>query len=460
MDAEGNIIPFDRLEVTTSTMLVSFNGNVGNTSAFHLFPITRMDLPPKVGRGKTYVIPHYPIPGHVLATRNGPTFRGVRWTSSEKYFQNCIPFCVSAKRENIKGKLLSNGIHTCGPKTVEEGLEITQYMIDHLKTIQQQLDYCQQNYEAFYKTVRWFLHSTRGPQRRRYYTEAVNNADFAIADGSPFPSFLIDSILTQPKDISDRYLACKFRDVIVEHIDYFRCTVTYSLEQVPVAPEPVEMVEFLIDKFEDYEEIAYPQYFPEGIDKNIASFLTQTLEGLSTYSDVLGIVDWISTFPYITSPELSIGSHDVYMVNYNYPIGWEVNRNNMNELFNNVPDFSSTYANDITSSVRIILPYELTEEEEMRRRPDANHHNTFLVFLSGKVTHIGPGGKRMEDAYYRFMNIVRDNQQFLRLHPNVATFEVTDSPKKLQSISYKSPCEDYAWNQHLANTWQHAVSCY
>ena len=546
MDPNGRVIKFKDLPVTTITMLVEFNGNVNNYAAHFLFPITPVWLPPKSSRGSSITIPHYPIPGKILAARNEHHFRGIKWTTNEKYFENCVPMCISAKRANIKQKLLISGIHMCGPKSVDEGLEAAGYTVNHLKAVQQQIDYCRNNYCKFLEAIEWFINATRGVNARRYYdrpltpdyilsipdkipgsepdklslyasVENINNASFDLAyggmgtemgtgmnggmdclfdmevddgicfmiDGSPIPRGVQNAqsiCSTQNVNISQNYPGSPMvmspavmspvspmvmspavmSPAVMSPLPVGSCNnnngynngynngnnasnkpIRYSkngsldpwfeyspeAENHPYHIKPIEecyeeyrahegySADFIIMETEDYVTWTYPSFIPPHIDERMAEFLTQTLdeEGTKTHGDIIKLMDSLRFLPDVCSYDLNISGHKIYMVNYNFSLGWLPDRGQFDILFNCVDGFACVYNNDVSPYARIICPYELTEEEIRTRKPDANHHVTFLVYRSGKITQIGPGGKRMEDAYNRFMSVVVTNMNTLKL---------------------------------------------
>ena len=79
------------------------------------------------------------------------------------------------------------------------------------------------------------------------------------------------------------------------------------------------------------------------------------------------------------------------MVNYNYSLGFEVDRTRLNQFIDGQNGFISRYNNALANSVTIELPYDPPKGTAIKRRKNKVPHHTFLVYKSGSVTQSGPG---------------------------------------------------------------------
>lgn len=191
--------------------------------------------------------------------------------------------------------------------------------------------------------------------------------------------------------------------------------------------------------FEDLDIVSEVEDYT--INSNISgntpmiSYLLSLKEDFAYHSDYVNKLDFIYTLRTLVSRNLSIGSSDISMLNYNYSLGFDVNRSALDKAFKENPEgFYSNFNNALAPQVSIQLPYEpkinidqytiikqikegdqaqfdlinaIRERKQKRKKKKVPHH-TFLVYKSGSVTQSGPGGEIMEEAYYKFMNKIAD----------------------------------------------------
>src|SRR5438270_847055 len=98
-----NIIPYERLNVTTMTLIMSLNNEVNAELAFHLLPIKRIDVVRKKETSK-FKLTHCNIPGSILSMRFRKNVRGVIRNKSTP-FKNAVTIDISTKKKNISLKL-------------------------------------------------------------------------------------------------------------------------------------------------------------------------------------------------------------------------------------------------------------------------------------------------------------------------------------------------------------------
>jgi hypothetical protein len=100
------------------------------------------------------------------------------------------------------------------------------------------------------------------------------------------------------------------------------------------------------------------------------------------------------------------------MVNYSYSLGMSVDRWELANHINDRNGFKARYCNSTDHSVTISLPYELPDEDGVRRKNKPTRH-TFTVHKSGIVTQSGPNIDLMRAAYYRFMTTIMQIRNFI-----------------------------------------------
>lgn len=110
---------------------------------------------------------------------------------------------------------------------------------------------------------------------------------------------------------------------------------------------------------------------------------------------------------------LSLVSIHKVMINYNYDLGFKVNRWLLSNYIKQVdPGFQSDYDNTVHYSVIIKLPIDNKKSIfKSKKRP----YHTFIVYKSGLVTQSGPDEILMEIAYNRFMNAISNIKDMISL---------------------------------------------
>src|SRR5690606_5654792 len=116
------------------------------------------------------------------------------------------------------------------------------------------------------------------------------------------------------------------------------------------------------------------------------------------------------------------------MVNHNYSLGFEPDREVLNTIVNGNYGFSSSFVHDFAASVSIGLWYDpalrtgVTIDGKVipvpqtgnKKRKLEEHLNTILVWKTGQVTQSGPETAMCRQAYLLFMKIITDHADMIR----------------------------------------------
>jgi hypothetical protein len=151
---------------------------------------------------------------------------------------------------------------------------------------------------------------------------------------------------------------------------------------------------------------------PPTIDGRIVSFLLRQQPDFLYHSDFCSELDWILTLKQVTTRPLEIQQVCKAMVNYNYDLGFHIDRYELVTRINGLNGFYARYDNAVEHNVTIELPYEVPANHRAMRRKNKHPCHTFLVYMSGLVTQSGPGEELMREAYYRFnatINSIREH---------------------------------------------------
>lgn len=352
----GEIVDFDKLKVTTMTLIMGLSQHTIKEAVFHTLPIVKINTEGIRPTSKCK-LPHCKIPGSIISMRYGNMVRGI---IKKNPFKNAITIDISTKVKNISVKLSSNSIQMCGASSEQDGLEAATYIVEYITNIQKILDLMQADPEHAQACCQYVANVTKGEELER------------------------EVIRSKPLDNNTEML---IYDMVIDHA-----------------------------------VICPPTDIPVQYNREIVAFLSQFWLEFLYHSDMMNKLKYLLTLREVIVPEqhtvpLHIRNYDLVMVNYNYKLGFEVNRSNLSKYIDRMNGFTTRYNNSLSTSVTIELLYEPTNRSDGGRKKNKVPHHTFLVYKSGAVTQSGPGGQLMKDAYYLFMNTIMEIKDLIVYDP-------------------------------------------
>lgn len=353
------IKPFKDLKVTTMTLIARFSGKLQINPIFCLLPITKIDLPEKKRNTKKIKIPHCGIPGAILSLRFSGFTRGIFRTASRRHFRNSITMDISTETKNISLKLSESSIQMCGPTSLEMGQEAIHHLFGHIREMQEHIQYIKLHQEDAERAVEWTMEHTKGSFKRRTEMEMIPCVNVTLA--------------------------------VTEHHD----------DHSVVIPSEKDII-------------------ASGLDQKIIHFLLRQCPEFDHHSQLCE--DFCHTMQVDWMVEGQLECLNIYkaMVNYNYHLGFKIERQHLKNVFDSVDgEWCARYDPRLDHTVTIQIPYEVPPELQFMRKKDKIHCHTFMVQKSGVVTQSGPDEKMMEEAYYKFMNIIRKNIGYIQQNDNV-----------------------------------------
>jgi hypothetical protein len=357
-DQITEIPDFNNLRLTTMTLIVELEGNIAVMPAFQLLPVTRVQIRKNRNTSKCK-LPFYPIPGAILSMRHrvgkvGIT-RGIIRTSAKSYFKNSVTIDISISHKTINMKLSSKKIQMCGATSIEDGLEAVGYLMDHLIKIQKILNRFKRNPQMRDKVVKWLTNASKGREILR-----------AIIYKGP---------LTE-KELEEKNI---------------------------MADIPDEDKECVYDHL-----LLRPAIIPEDIDNDMAMFLMSLIDDFQFHTDYINKVLFVVKLDRIISDVVTITDINEVMVNYNYNLGFPVDRFLLNEYIHGVNGFYSRFDITVENNVTIELEHTPDKLSVARQKKKKIPRITYLVYGSGAVTQSGPGRKAVKIAYYKFMTTISE----------------------------------------------------
>lgn len=475
-----SIVNFDNVKITTMTVILDLEGEAIIEAAFPLFPITRLDLN-NISRTKKKLKIPWPgkqYAGSIFSAKFSNITRGIIKTTSNKSFRNSVAIDICTSEKNVSAKLVKNKIHMCGPNSTELAVEAGQHIINHLKNIQDELDYIGTHLHDRDETIKWLINETRG----ECFTinedtqeivkleegESIKNSVVYDKNGDvkytykeiPFkwepgdnvnPDNVVVNKYGQPyfrsltkreqKDGITNYPIMIVGDVVKidskgdipidEKGNKFSKVCRVPLRVVEVTS--VKIPKLILDSFENKMRINYPT----NVNPRIASFFLQYLQDYA-YHNVL--CEFFSSFKEISrvfipnSEEdiLKIGNINIAMINYSYSLMMNVDRWALARLIDGHEGFQARYNNTTDHHVTVTLPYEKNEDETINRK--GNTSISWMIYKSGIVTQSGPSPELMRPTYYKFMEFINSVRDQIGLKDG-RVFKIKFKSSKSEEIS-------------------------
>lgn len=390
------IIPFEDLQITTMTMIMSLTNGVNVEAAFQLLPITRIAIH-QTRESSKCKLPHCAIPGSILSMRYRGNVRGVIRSKLDP-FKNAVTIDISTVKKNISLKLSSFSIQMCGASSREDGIEAATHVLNHLIYVQNILTRMGDDPGGTYDAIEWVKNVTRGElvERPIWDEQEFTNVSLRI-----------------------------YRPILCHTI-----------------VKPVISVQG-----ENQGDVI--SSIPNNLDNHVVMFLLYLCDDFIYHEDMCRKLDFIPNIHVIIDEPLALKHVDEAMVNYNYSLGFEVDRYLLNLYIDQQHGFISRYNNALATSVTIELPYDPPAGTSIKRRKNKIPHHTFLVYKSGSVTQSGPGGTLMHDAYYLFMNVISQLKPYIEYGKNPATYQYQSGVNNVNYTQSHGICNVPAQYMHV-----------
>lgn len=155
---------------------------------------------------------------------------------------------------------------------------------------------------------------------------------------------------------------------------------------------------------------------PEELDADMAELLLSYTIDYVYHSDYLSKLDAFMTIDKrIYTPgmgPLRFLSATPRMANYNYSLGFRVDRIQLKLCIRGLYGFVPRYDNGYDGSVIIDLPYDADEPRKEKKVP----HHTFTTHMTGSVTQCSPAWDKRVEAYNIFMRAINEIKSQIMAH--------------------------------------------
>jgi len=340
---------FKDLKITTMTLIVNLSGMVDIRSAFHLLPITKLNFK-KHRESKKYKLP-LSTPGSILS---------VRFKENDK--------------ELVRGIVINN------KKSFKNSITLdisTKTKNISMKVSREKIQICGAPSETVGTEAAIYIinHLKNIKNCVNYINKNTNNYNECI-----------------------EWLKINAKGNVAEKIVYERVKCKNLILNIQ-------------DTIIDYK--INVKTYPDYLDDNIMKFLYSYAVDLFYYSDFINKISNIRKFTTIFQEQLNIDKINEVMVNYNYKLGYKVNRLKLNELIDGMNGLYSHYDSDLGHCVTVQLPYEPIEKSYKKKK--STPCITFLIYHSGSITMSGANYKIMENAYNTFMKTIDEIKEKIML---------------------------------------------
>jgi len=458
LNTNMSIVNFNNLKVTTMTVIVNLEGDAFIESAFPLLPITRLDLSKTNTSKKKFKIP-WPgkeYAGKIFSVKFQGKTRGIVKSSSGKSFRNSVAVEICTSGKNISAKLVKNKIHMCGPTSRELAMETAEHIINHLYSLQQDLNYIHSHTKELNTVINWLENECKGEEYiineetqeiiDLHETDYILNNVVYDSEGNvryvfketEFKWLQGDTINSENvimdkhghpyyRNLTNREKKDGLRDyplmIIGENLVIpnegdrvptdLRGKKYKKVIRVPLRVRKVTSVKFpdCFHKGVEGDNITYPEH----VDQKIADFLIKYGQDYAYHSTFMDFLKSVKNLKQVCTPNLGIKDMNIAMINYSYTLKMNINRRKLSQLIDGYDGFDARYDNTTDHHVTITLPYELPEGFESIKRKNKNLCHTFMVYKSGIVTQSGPLPEIMEGAYYKFMGFIESVRDQIRL---------------------------------------------
>lgn len=359
---DGEVVSIDRLPITTMTSLATLTHSIDISTVFKLLPLIsreEFDIAFEAQKGNPKIasldkLPHC-SPGSIIDVRDQKGHRG--WhPKPTKPFKNTFTFDYSTDTKNISVKITPISIHTCGVKSMSEEIK----NVDSILEVINRAVIFQRNMIHYEDEFDRVIQMTKGEKIECKVTSAsCSGNDVIIIEDIKDDH----EIVFPPKDSLnevERYLVSlcydfKFHSQLVSYLDEL-------LQLKPVLVKRLEL--------------------PSGVEN------AESIDEEENEDEILKCV-----------------MTEEVMVNYNYSLGFSINRTKLALLIDGEKGFVARFINTIDNRVSIELPYAPPKITFVKRKPNKVSHHTFLVYRTGSVTQSSPG-REAANAYHMFMSFI------------------------------------------------------
>jgi TATA-box binding protein (TBP) (component of TFIID and TFIIIB) len=156
------------------------------------------------------------------------------------------------------------------------------------------------------------------------------------------------------------------------------------------------------DQFDDFTLIT-PSDIPDVFNQDAINYIISLTGDQNYYSDYISKVKNLLRFTMVYQPTICINTINEVMVNFNYNVGFKINRDKLNDTIDGKNGFLSHYDNALVNHVTVELPYKVDGKLVYRKNGKKLACYTWLIYASGNCVQSGPNQELMRKAFELFI---------------------------------------------------------
>jgi hypothetical protein len=142
------------------------------------------------------------------------------------------------------------------------------------------------------------------------------------------------------------------------------------------------------------------------VDEKIANFMLSFYDEFNNWIDYDIVLRWILKTNHVITPDFTIKKTITVMTNYNYNLGFKINRTALVKQVIAKTNFDCLYDNSKQYHVKLLLPYERDESFEGLKKKKKKNNHSLQIYKSGNVTQSGPNENLMRPVYEYFRKFI------------------------------------------------------
>jgi len=335
----------DDIPITTITSVTTVDMQLNTNACFLLFDLYDIDF--LIPKTKRFKLPIVNKPGAIISFCYAGQVRGIR----RGKFKNSMTIGMCLGEKNVSVKLSKNTIHVCGSKSEDHVHSCTKYVTDHV----QKADRILKIIRKYPDIIDWIGKMSEG--------------DIQI-----YPSHRLSL-----ECFSEGFLQLTEEEL-------FKHLSSLYPEEEEENKERTQLAMFLVGKAREF----YREKFVEAS----SPFWPNDRRCFLKYLNNIKNLDDIYT------GTLRVKDIRYCMVNYNYNIGFRVNKIALKDVFDKREGFDASFFNDVSNNVYV------------KAETKAGNH-ILLVHDTGSITQTSGDWNGMKAIFDKFKRILLENSQVI-----------------------------------------------
>lgn len=441
---------FESLKITTMTVIVQLDKSLYLDKIFGALPITRIEIPVGKRNNSKFKLPPCKEIGQILSMRYNNCTRGIVRKDNDRQFKNSITIDFTTDVKTISLKLASQKIQMCGVISNELAIDTADLIMNKLRDYQEIIDYLRDNPEKTQACLDWIQDNLRGHVIHHFHPGCSGCREH-LQDHQGNPTgifhqqwlkkhltggFHFDLHCQECQEYLQNHPTWRCHKCKVSwyrvgpafegqktnlHLDCSKCKKYFK--KLPKEVWQPYDTNFLLERAEWLESHRHPivdDYaiksvpIPPELDPLIMNYFGEFRNDYDYFLPYFNHIQSLRDYDKLIDPDVDIVALNNVMVNYNYDLGYEIDRLKLANAINGLNGFQASYNNDIQNMVKIKLPCQVEPNCRSARRKDFQSYTTLLVYKSGCTTMSCSNVIVAKDTYNLFRETLLEIEHLIR----------------------------------------------